>query len=209
MSKGSLDFKLFEFTPEIQRLMGEIEANTNEDGEWVGGARPFEDIVQDIMNMEHAKKDKVLGIGHLILHLKECMERHQAHSERHAKKAKSFENNIERLKSYIKGNTGEADKFKDDFVSIYPMKTSACIPLVPVDQLPVIYKRPKFAPAAEIDRNVVARLDAACARQDVPSPFRWEPDVETLKKDVKDAEAAKSNHPYGRLEHGRTVVIRG
>lgn len=206
MAKGKLELRLFEFSPAIEKLMGEIEANTDEDGVWVGGARPFEDIVQDVMNMEKDKKEKVLGIGHLIKHLKECMERHQAHSALHAKKAKSFENNIERLKAYIKGNTTSEEKFKDDFVSIYPMKTSAVIPSVPVDKLPVTYRRPVLA--SGFDRFVVERLHLACAKQSLPSPFAWEADKQSLKKDVEECLDAGTNHPWGSLETGRTVVVR-
>lgn len=208
MPKGSLELRLYEFTPEIERLMAEIEANTDEDGQWVEGSRPFEEILQDITNMERDKKEKVLALGRLILHLDECQDRHKAHAAKHEKKAKAFGTNANRLREYVKGNITDGEKFKDDFVSIYPMKTSAVIPTVAVESLPVAYRRPVMKKAGELDRETVNRLHVACLTKNIKSPFDWEVDKETLKKDVKDCDSKNVQHPFGRLETGRTVVVR-
>lgn len=205
MSK--LELKLYDFTPAIEKLMGEIEAHTDEDGQWVEGGRPFEDIVQDVMNMEQGKKEKILSIGHLILHLDECAERHEAHKAKHAKKEKSFEAQAKRLREYIKGNSAEGDKFKDDFVSIYSQKSAAVIPLVTVENLPVEYRRPVLVKSDALDRSVVDRLDIACKTKGMASPFAWDVDKETLKKDIKALPDGQS-HPWGRLETSRSIVVR-
>lgn len=208
MPKNNLELRLYEFNPAIEKLMEEIAAHTNEDGEWVEDGRPFEEIVQETMNMERDKKDKVLGIGHLILHLDECAERHEAHAAKHAKKRASFEKQAQRLRDYIKGNTSETEKFKDDFVSIYPMKTSAVIPTVVTENLPVEYRRPSLVSSENLDRSMVERLDVACRTKGLPTPFTWEPDKAALKKDVLEAQKNGTNHPYGRIESGRTIVVR-
>lgn len=205
---GKLELRLYEFSPAIERLMAEIDSRTNEDGEWTDNGRPFEEIVQEVMNMERDKKEKVLDIGHLILHLDACAERHDAHAKKHAKKKAGFENQAKRLREYIKGNTSADEKFKDDFVSIYPMKTSAVIPLVQVEALPIEYRRPILVSSSELDRSVADRLDRACKDKQIASPFAWETDKEALKKDVKEASKAGTNHPFGRLEEGRTIVVR-
>lgn len=198
--------RLYEFEPAIQAIQEEIENGIDyETGEWKG-EKPIDEIIQQKMNMEQGQLQKVLSIGHLILHYRKLEEDHEALKAKHARKEKAAAKAQEILKNYIKASVKDGFKAKDAVVSIYEMKPERVQPLVPVEQTPPAFRRPSLV--SNYSRDLAHRIEQGLAKQSLPSPFTWEHDKEALKAAAKECEANGTQFDLAKLEKGRSVVVR-
>lgn len=203
---GKIDFRLYEFDPAIQAIQDVIESNIDyETGEYIG-ALPIEELIQEKMNMEKDKQEKILSLAKLVLYYRKLSEDHEELEKKHQRKKIAAEKAADRLRDYIKAFTPEGFKAKDAQVSIYEMRPVRVQPLKPVEEMPAVYRRPSLV--KDFNRDVADRINKSCAKQGLPTPFEWEHDLKALKDAAKEYEDAGSQFDLARLESGRAVVVR-